>query len=73
MAKREKDTTEAPAKVKKSKTGIYAIGAAAVAALAVGLYFFSAEAPADPKAPKTDPEMAALMETGPLELSLIHI
>lgn len=67
MAKRKKDTTEAPAEVKKSKTGIYAIGAAAVAALAVGLYFFSAEAPADPKAPKTDPEMAALMETGPLE------
>ncbi|WP_158008214.1 DsbA family protein [Methyloceanibacter methanicus] len=67
MAKPDKETTEPTAEAKKSKNGLYVIGAVAVAALAVGIYFFSAETPADPTAPKVDPDMAHLMETGPLD------
>ncbi len=45
-----------------NKTGLYVIGAIAIAAVIAGVYFLR-----DDGAPKEDPQLAALMETGPLE------
>lgn len=67
MAKPDKDKTEASMGPQQSKTGMYVIGAVVVAALAVGLYVFSAETAPDPNAPKVNPETAALLEEGPLK------
>ena len=67
MAKSDKETTEASTEAKKSKLGLYIIGALVVAALAVGLYLFSAETKPEPDVAKADPQVAALMEAGPLE------
>jgi len=67
VAKPDKENTEASTGPQKSKTGLYAIGALAVAALAVGIYMFGSDSQADPNAPKASPELAALLEAGPLE------
>ena len=67
MAKPEKDTTKASPEAKKSNTAIYVIGGLVAVALAAGLYFSSAETAPDPDAPKANPELAALMDGGPLE------
>lgn len=72
MAKSKNETTEASSEAKKSKTGAYVIGALAIALLAVGVYFYSTNTPATPGAPtagseNASPELAALMEAGPLE------
>ncbi|MEM7400303.1 MAG: DsbA family protein [Pseudomonadota bacterium] len=67
MAKSDKETTKASAADTKSKSGLYVIGGLIAAALVVGLFFFSGETPADPNKPKADPQLAALLEEGPLE------
>ena len=70
MAKREKKPTEASTDeaAGKSKTGLYVLGAVVAVALVAGLVYFNADSgPRDPNAPKVDPDVAALMEAGPLE------
>ena len=67
MAKPDEKQTKASTEGEKSKTGLYAIAALAVAVIFAGFYFLSADAAPDPDKPKMDPEMAAIMEAGPLE------
>jgi protein-disulfide isomerase len=70
VAKREKKPTEPSTDdvTGKSKTGLYVLGAVVAVALVAGLVYFNKDSgPRDPNAPKVDPEMAALMEAGPLE------
>jgi len=70
VAKREKKPTEASTDeaAGKSKTGLYVLGAVVAVALVAGLVYFNADSgPRDPNAPKVDPDVAALMEAGPLE------
>ncbi|MGH6865017.1 MAG: DsbA family protein [Methyloceanibacter sp.] len=69
MAKPEKSTKdEAEGSAAKNRTRAYIIGAV-VAAVAAGaiLYFTGNRGEADPDAPKQDPDVAALMEPGPLK------
>ena len=70
MAKREKKPTE-PATDEaagKSKTGLYVLGAVVALAIVGGIAYFTNESgPRDPNAPKVDPDVATLMEEGPLE------
>jgi len=51
----------------KSHTGLYVIGAVAVAAVIAGVFFMRDSGARDPNAPKQDPAVAVLMEEGPLE------
>jgi protein-disulfide isomerase len=61
----EASTDEAPG---KSRTGLFVAGAVAAAVIVGGILYFTGEAGApDPNAPKGDPDVAELMETGPLE------
>jgi len=66
VAKSDKQTTDDPS-TGKSKTGLYIAGAVAAAAIVGGLIYYNGQDRArDPNAPKEDPEVAALMEEGPL-------
>ncbi|MGD2026155.1 MAG: DsbA family protein [Methyloceanibacter sp.] len=67
MAKADKETSNASTEAKKSKTGLYTIGALVLGALAIGLFVMNAEAPQATDAPKADPELVALLDAGPLE------
>ena len=67
MAKPDKKPTETPSDGGKNRTGLYVIGALAIAAVIAGVVFLRDGAPRDPNAPKEDPQLAALLEAGPLE------
>lgn len=70
MAKSEKKPTEASnddASGGKNRTTLYAIGAVAVVAIAAGVFLLRDDGPRDPNAPKEDPQVAVLLEAGPLE------
>jgi len=69
VAKTDKKPTKASTDDAKSsnKTGLIVAGVAAVAVVVAGIFFFSDGGTTDPNAPKVDPEMAALLEAGPLE------
>ena len=74
MAKPKKKPTEAStdeASSGKSKTGLYIAGAAVAVAAVAGILYFGADSAPGPGAPKEDPDIAALMEPGPLEDILI--
>ncbi|MEM7193206.1 MAG: DsbA family protein [Pseudomonadota bacterium] len=67
MAEHDKDTTKTSPQGTKSRAVLYSIGALIIAAIAVGLYFISSDAPADATEPANNPELANLMAEGPLE------
>jgi protein-disulfide isomerase len=52
---------------KSNKTGLIIAGAVLAAVVVAGIFLSRDSGSLDPKAPKADPEMAALMEAGPLE------
>lgn len=59
-----KTSTEEP---KNNKTGLMIAGAVVAAVVIAGIFIWRDSGTPDPNAPKVDPEMAALMEAGPLE------
>ena len=67
MAKPDEKPTETSTDSGKNKTGLYVIGALAIAAVVAGVIFLRDDTPRDPNAPKEDPQLAALLEAGPLE------
>lgn len=67
MAKPDKKPTEATAQSGSNKTGFIVIAALVAVLAGVGLYFVNTESSADPQTPEMAPELAALMEPGPLE------
>ena len=67
MATSKKPTEPSTEDTKSNKTGLIIGGAVLAAVLVAGLLLFRDDGAPDPNAPKVDPEMAALMEAGPLE------
>ena len=69
MAKRDKKPTEteASADEPKNRTGLYIAGVVVAAAVIGGIFYLRDGGAPDPNAPKVDPDVAALMEAGPLE------
>jgi len=67
VAKPDKKQAEASTKSGNNKTGLIVIAALVAVLAGVGLYFVNTKSVADPNAPKTDPQLAALMAAGPLE------
>ena len=69
MAKRDKKPTEteASADEPKSRTGLYIAGVVVAAAVIGGIFYLRDGGAPDPNASKVDPDVAALMEAGPLE------
>jgi protein-disulfide isomerase len=69
VAKPEKKPTGADeASAGNSKTGLYIAGAVVAAAIVGGIFYVTGGGgAADPNAPKEDPDVATLMQEGPLE------
>jgi len=68
VAKPKKPTEPSTEDTKSNKTGLIVGGAVLAAVVVAGIVLFDDRGGApDPNAPKMDPEMAALMEAGPLE------
>ena len=67
MATSKKPTDPSTEDAKSSKTGLIIAGAVLVTVLVAGILLFRGDGGPNPNAPKTHPEMAALLEGGPLE------
>lgn len=67
MATPKKPTEPSTKEAKSNKTGLIIAGAVLAAVVVAGIFLSREGGTPDPKAPKTDPEVAALMEAGPLE------
>lgn len=67
MATSKKPTEPSTEDAKSNKTGLIIAGAVLAAVVVAGIFLFRDEGAPDANAPNADPEMAALMEAGPLE------
>jgi protein-disulfide isomerase len=67
VATSKKPTEPSTEDAKSNKTGLIIAGAVLAAVVVAGLFLFRDGGAPDPNTPKADPEMAALMEAGPLE------
>ena len=68
VAKTDKKPTDPSTEAKSnSKTSLIIAGVVVAVAVVAGIFIFGDGGAPDPNAPKVDPEMAALMEAGPLE------
>ncbi|MHA1517907.1 MAG: DsbA family protein [Alphaproteobacteria bacterium] len=67
MAKSKKPTDPSTEGAKSNKNGMIIAGAVLITVLVAGILLFRDDGTPDPNAPKVDPELAALLEPGPLE------